>query len=426
MTARTGRQYIGAEVQAGLAMAGSALAGFIVVPSLLFQLGMDFAGAYTAYAVMAIAASLLMGWLRQPLMLLPSIAVSTYLVYLVGISQGLSWQQLLGACLAAAITGLLLCLSPLRRWFADAVPQEVRRLLPAGLGVMLILAGLTQGRIIVRSAWSVTMLGNFQDPLAYLGLTGIMVTMVMVALKLRGALFWGMVVTAVVALAEGFWVVPAAPFMQPAGWDQAAGQLTLLPGSEAALGHMLAAGVTLLIVLASMNWLAIEALVPPADGRCRLLPMTFALSAVGALAGCLPLVVSPLSAAGTVARAGRLAAWSAALLFLAALFCEPLLAAMADFPVMVVPVLVGTGLLLLQQTVQSLQQRPLAWDFSALGAAVCLLLLMPLANNITAGLGAAFISWCVLRGCERGWRVVPLASWGLAAVFAVYLAYAAI
>ena len=113
-------------------MAGSALAGFIVVPSLLFQLGMDFAGAYTAYAVMAIAASLLMGWLRQPLMLLPSIAVSTYLVYLVGISQGLSWQQLLGACLAAAITGLLLCLSPLRRWFADAVPQEVRRLLPAG------------------------------------------------------------------------------------------------------------------------------------------------------------------------------------------------------------------------------------------------------------------------------------------------------
>ncbi len=426
MTAKQGRQHIGAEIQAGLAMAGPALAGFIVVPSLLFQLGMDFAGAYTAYAVMAIAASLVMGWLRQPLLLLPSIAVSMYLVYLVGISQGLSWRQLLGACFAAAVAGLLLCLSPLRRRFAAAVPQEVRRLLPAGLGVMLILSGLTQGRIIVRSAWSVTMLGNFQDPLAYLSLTGIMVTLVMLALKLRGALFWGMAITAAVALAEGFWALPAAPFMLPSGWEQTAGQLMLLAESEAAWGHMLAAGVTLLIVLASVNWLVIASLVPVAGKSHRLLPLTFAFSAVGALAGCLPLSVSPLSAAGALTRTGRLASWCAAMLFLAALFCEPLLASMADFPALVVPVLVGAGMLLLQQTVQNLRQQPLAWDFAALGAAVCLVLLMPLANNITAGLGAALISWCVLRACACGWRMVPLASWGLAVVFAMYFVYAAI
>ncbi|SFT65086.1 putative MFS transporter, AGZA family, xanthine/uracil permease [Selenomonas sp. GACV-9] len=426
MTEKQAGEQIWAQIQAGFTMAGSALAGFIVVPMLLFQLGMNFAGAYTSFAVLAIVSALLMGWLRLPVLLLPPVAVSNYLVYLVGISQGVSWQQLLGICFVVSVLSLLISVSPLRHRFFLAVPEAIRRLLPAGLGAMLILMGLTQGRIIVRSAWSVTMLGNFQDPLAYLGLTGIVVTLVMMAVRLRGALFWGMVVTAVISLMEGFWVIPVAPFMLPTGLDLTAGQLAMTAANEKVVGDMLAAGLTLLIVLTSMNWIVGQALIRESSNSRRLLPTTFAVGALGALIGSLPPAVSPLSAAGTLLRGGRRAAWSAALLFLVALFCEPLLAAMAEFPVMVVPVLVGTGLLLLLQTIEDLQQTPFAWDLPVLCAAACLLLVMPLANNITAGLGAALISWCVLRAAGHSWREVPRSTWALSILFAVYFVYAAI
>ena len=72
----------GREILAGLANALTLLSGLVVVPSLLFQAGMDFTGAYTACMLMTLAGTLLMGRLTgQPLVLAPGIAMASWLVY---------------------------------------------------------------------------------------------------------------------------------------------------------------------------------------------------------------------------------------------------------------------------------------------------------------------------------------------------------
>lgn len=421
------RQKMWTELCAGLTAGGSSLAGLLLVPMLLSQLGMDFAGAYTAFVLVSIMGTLLMAFLRLPLLLMPSAAISSSLVYLVGISQGISWQQLLGISFAAAGTGMLLFLSPWGQKVNAAVPEIIQRLMPAGLGVMLIMLGLSQGRIVIRSAWSVTMLGNFQDPLAYWGLVGILLTLVMLAMKVRNALLWGFVLTAACTLAEGFWAMPEAPFFQPAGLNFTAGQLTLAAVTEKSLGQMAAAGLSLFMMLSCVNLGCMQALLVDKKRMDRSLAAVFGVGVLGALLGSLAPRIAPLSAVGVMAGGrGRWTSLGAASVLLLALFCEPIVQSMAAFPAMIVPVLVGTGLLLLQETARKLGREIPVWQLPEMGAAIGLLMIMPLSGSISVGLGTAIVGWCFLTAAGGAWRKVPKGAWFLSFCFVIYFAFAAL
>lgn len=412
---------------AGFTMGVAMLPALVLVPLMLGEVGMDFAGAYTAAVLSSLVGTLVMGWLHLPIALIPSVAVGGYLVYLLGVSQGLSWQQLLGAGFAASILGVLLVLFPFGRRFKEAVPAVICQLIPGGIGVMLITMGLIQARILIRSPWTLSMLGNFQDPMAYLGLMGILLTLVMLAMQIRGALLYGFVITAILSLTEGFWVIPEAPFMLPEGLDKVVMQWTLVSGSEAEIIHMIVAVLTLLVVWGSMNWSCLRVLPAEVPNKGKSLPVIFAVGAAAAAGGSIPVSASPLSAVGR--SCGGVAAgtaWGASLLFALALFCEPIMRSMADFPVMVVPVLVGAGFLLIQQMLAGFGSKPIAWRLPELGAAMGVLLVMPLSGSMAAGLGSSLVGYCLLRSAAGEGKKIPVPTWGLAAVFVFYFVYAAI
>ena len=114
------------------------------------------------------------------------------------------------------------------------------------------------------------------------------------------------------------------------------------------------------------------------------------------------------------------------MLLTAALFCEPALRSLADFPVMVVPVLVGAGFMLIQRMIREFQHHSVKWDLPELAAAASLLLIMPLSGSMAAGLGAAVIGYCLLHGVAGEGKQIPVASWLLAAMFVLYFVYAAL
>ncbi|MDD6133489.1 MAG: NCS2 family permease [Selenomonadaceae bacterium] len=412
---------------AGITMGISMLPVFVLVPLMLREVGMDFAGAYTAAILAALLGTLVMGLVHVPLAVMPSVAVSSYLVYLTGISQGLSWQQLLGAGFVASGVGLLFACLPVSRHCREAVPPVIGRLIPGGIGVMLITMGLIQSRILIRSPWNVSMLGNFQDPMAYLGLMGILLTLVMMAMQLRGALLFGFMLTTSVSYAEGFWALPDALFMLPEGLDKVAWQINLLPGNDSEAVKLAAVVLTLLVVWGSMNWAGLQILPSESQKKAKSLAAIFAVGGVSSLGGSIPVSLSPLSAVGSSCGGrGLLTVLGTSLLLAAALFCEPVLRSLADFPVMVVPVLVGAGFMLIQRMVSGFCHNPVEWRLPELAAAVSLLLVMPLSGSMAAGLGCAVIGYCLLRGAAGEGKKIPLASWILAALFILYFVYAAL
>lgn len=412
-------------IRTGLMAATVTAVGLVVVPGLLAQTGMSFPGAFFSAGFITLAGTFLMGWLRLPFLLSIPVSCSSSLVFLSAISQGLSWQQLLGIGAAASLAGVILFQGAAGRCMTSWIPQPIRQVMPGALGLMLILLGLSMGRILVRSPWSLTMLGNFQDPLAWFSAAGIFVTLALMAMGRSSAIMYGMVLTAAVSLAEGFWAVPAAPFLLPEGLDHTVFQLCLTAETPREAVEMLSAGVTLLMVLSCVNWSWLQAIQPEASEGRRVLPWIFGLGIPGALLGSLPAAVAPPTALLLTEREQcRTAAFSTAFFLLPTLFCEPLLAAMAEFPAMVVPVLVGSGLMLIRTMNREALSAFAEWPDVSAAAAV--LILMPLSWSISAGLGIGMILWCVMKVCAGRLREVPRGTMALSFLFAVYFLYVSV
>lgn len=407
------------DILAGLTMAIALLPGLLLIPTLLNEGSMDFKGAFTAYVIASIAGTLLLGAWRLPLAAGSSVILTYYLVYLGIVANGLTWNQLLGISLVVSILGMLLFLSPWGKKLCQAIPQPVRFSLPLGIGAMLIWLGLTQSHIFIASPYAVTMLGNFQDPLAFIGLIGIVLTLGMLARRWRFSLLLGGVVTAIIALNEGFWEWPSEDWLAPQGLDKVAGFLDVWAVSNSQYPLMLGTGLTMLLVLISSN---LGVLASEQEEKPRTIASLFALSAVGSLIGALPVVASPLSLpGGKLAKKGWRSTLVAALLLLLALYMEPVLAAMADFPVMTVPVLVGGGILLIATSLRNLRQVSLS--FEALLPMLCVILVMPLSCNLAAALGTGIISFVLIQLANGKYRQIPMGTAILALLFAVYFVY---
>ena len=408
---------VGREVLAGLLNALTLLPGVIVVPSMLFQAGMDFTGAYTSLLLVSMAGTVLVGRMAgSPVVLVPGIAVASWLVYGEIISCGQSWQAVLGASFLAAVLGTAFLLSPLRKVFLEAVPAALRSSLSGALGLMLVFQGLVQGRLITGSPMDVVMPGNLSDPVAYLSLLGLCIVFALLVNGIPGALAIGTLVTAIVALLQGFWEFPRAPFLLPEGLDRTVLQMDVsgglsLPGVVFPL--ML---VTLVESLGTTQALchAYPERVPQPSRK--LLLCVLGTGMAGALLGSLPPRPAAESAAGLCAGGRKgWASYGTALFFLPMLFCEPVIREMASFGAITAPAMVGAGFLMLSR-----MKKVSDGDMADAAASWCLFLLLPLSHDVAVGLGCALIAHVALKCLCGKSAEVPRPEACMAAVFFAY------
>ncbi|MBQ1913863.1 MAG: NCS2 family permease [Selenomonadaceae bacterium] len=407
---------LGREVLAGGVNALTLLSCIIVVPSLLFQAGMDFTGAYTAFMLVSLLGTLLIGRLTgSPLVIVPGIAVASWLVYGEIISHGHSWQAVLGVSFLASCIGVALLLSPLGKILLDAVPEVLRRSLMGGLGFMLVLQGLIQGRLLTGSPFDVMMFGNLSDPVAYLSLIGIFIVLALMVNEVSGALAIGTLSTAIIAWVQGFWEIPSAPFLLPEGLDKTVLQLDM------AEGILMPEVLFSLLVLVLVESLGVEqglyaAFPDEVRPSKKLLFGILGTGAAGALLGSLPPRLALESAAG-IAVGGRRGwtSYATAFFLFLLLFCEPLAKAMASFGAITAPAITGAGFLMLWR-----MKELWTGDMADAAASCCLFLLMPLFHDVAAGIGGAIVMHVALKSLGGKRREVTNAEVCMAALFVVY------
>ena len=415
---------LGRDIFAGMTMALASLPVFAAVSSMLQQAGMDFAGSFTASVLLSLVGTLWAAFKRYGVVLTPSLTVTGYLVFIAAISHGLGWQVILAISFLSSMLGLMLWQG--RRWMGSYEwPAVFLWGIKLALAVFLICMGLKMGRIVITSAWQVTMLGDASDPLMYWSMAGIVLTTAMLAGGLRSAMFAGMAVIGGITFAEGFWVIPTAPFFLPAGLEKVAGQLSFHVGNASSEVFFGVTVFSLLVMLSAIHWSTFAVLSQKGEPRDGV-RFLFALGTVGALCGVLPLVVSPVSSAG-FDQNGRCAGLTAAAVLILALFCEPVIAAIADFPALVVPVLVGSGFYLLSA---SLKSCPLAvnssgWQAEVLTVSV-LVLLLSLTGNFATALGSAAIGYALFMSMAGKARDVAGMVWLISGIFTVYYIYGSI
>jgi len=414
---------VGHKAMSGLTMAAGSLASLTVVAMMMQQAGMDFAVSYSVCVLFSAVGTLLAAYKGLPMVLTPSLTVTGYLVFIAAISHGLDWQTVLGMSGLSSVLGLLLWHAG-GRWAKERLSPVFPWAIKLALAGFLIYLGLKMGRIIITSTWQVTMLGDNADPLMYWSVAGLVLTLSFIAGKWPQALVAGMVLTGSVTFAEGFWVIPAAPFFLPEGLLDAAGQLSLLLDSPQDSAFCMVTVLSLSVMLSAIHWSTVTAFAGQ-DAAAKKVKMLFAAGAVGSWFGVPPLVVSPTTAAGD--RGSSAGSFVTVVLLTLALFCEPVLAAVADFPAMVVPVLAGGGFLLL---LDALKSCPLSVDGEERQAEVltaCILvLLLPLTGNFATALGSALIGYALFMSMAGKARQVAKIIWLLSGIFALYYIYGSI
>ena len=134
--------------------------------------------------------------------------------------------------------------------------------------------------------------------------------------------------------------------------------------------------------------------------------------------------MSPLSAANfNSSKAGHKIALVIAAFMLLALFIEPIAASLADFPVMLVPVLVGIGIMLIKKYLNCAQAA--GEDYERI-AQLTLWLMMILSMNMAAAVGAALGIYCLLATVKGRYREIPAATWFITLLYILYMFYGAI
>ena len=393
----------------------------VLTASLLARAGMPFTAAYPCGIVACVIGTLMASRGGRTLIAFPSPSITAWLVYEEIIARGIAWQELLGIAAVVSLSGALLTRTKYAAALQTSLPPIIRTGLIFGLGLTMLITAALYARILLPSPWALTMGGTLSDPLTYYTLIGVLLVLLLHAMRVRFALPLGMGIVTALTWAEGFWEIPAAPFLQPDILTMAF--VLTAPGAGDFLSAA-ALGLTLLFTLAVESTVVLSARTDAEDLRTEqgTLSRLFAVSGFGALIGSLPLSIAPISAV-LPAREGApylcgipLTAWIFSLFLFLLLPCAPLLQAVSEFPAAPAVALAVLGLMLLLRALAVLSSlhEPLTLRESAVIAAFLLA-----AYDIKTGLTAALLTWVLLTAVCGERRRIARGTWELAMLLTV-------
>ena len=409
------------EVVAGLTTFLTMAYIVVVNPAVLGAAGMPVAGVAVATCLAAGFGSILMGLLSNyPLALAPGMGLNAYFTYTVVKGMGLPWQTALGCVFISGAAFLLLTVAGVRQLIVSAVPRSLFAAVAGGVGLFIAFIGLADAGIIVARPGTMVGLGSLTAPTAALALLGMLVIAGLQARGLKGAMLFGILITAGIA-----WVFGLAHFAPGAyslgDLSSTAFKLDIRQALnlKSGLGLSLVEIIfvflfvdlfdnigTLVAVTKRAGLIAPDGSIPRLN---RILVADSTAMLVGALAGTSP-VTSYIESAAGVAVGGRtgLTAVVVGILFLCTLFFAPLVQAIPSAAT--APALVLVGAMMMGALAE------IDWaDPAAAIPAFLTVIMVPLTYSIANGLAFGITSHAVLKLVKgqahpRDWLVYVLAA----------------
>jgi AGZA family xanthine/uracil permease-like MFS transporter len=402
-------------------------------------------------ALVAAVMTILMGIVgRVPIALATGLGLNAFVA--VGVASQMSWADAMGLVVLEGLIISVLVLTRFRVAVFRAVPAQLKTAIAVGIGLFLALIGLVDAGVVRRTDVGPVPVqlgigGSLRGWPVLVFVIGLIVTAILVARGVRGAIMLGIAAATVLALVIDA-VADPGPAVgpdgtpNPTGWrltvpswpDSAAGlpDLSLvgnfsLGGGFARIGGLAALLVVFTLLLADFfdTMGTVVAVAAEADlldergevpGIERILLVDSLAAAAGGAASASSATSYVESTAGVAdgARTG-LASVATGLLFALALFLTPLVSLVPAEAA--TPALVIVGCLLLMQ-VRTLDLT----DFSLAFPAFLTIVLMPFTYSITNGIGAGFVSYVVLQAALGRARAVHPLLWVVSALFVVYFA----
>ena len=363
----------------------------------------------------------------------------------------MSWADAMGLVVLEGILILILVVTGFREAVFHAVPEQLKYAIGVGIGLFITIIGFVDAGITRTGIPLITFgtNGALRGWPAFTFVFGLLLTAVLVAKKVRGAILIGIVATTVLAVIieavakvgprtgadgkvanENGWSlnVPKLPdsIVGTPSWDTI-GHVSLF-GGFSAIGAVAAALAVFSLMLSdffdtmgTVFGLANEGEIIEDDGEVPHFESILVVDSVGAIAGGVAgtssntSYIESASGIGDGARTG-VASVATGVLFLVAMFFTPL--------VTIVPHEAATPALIIVGFLMMTQIRHIDFTDYEIGIPAFLtMVLMPFTYSITNGIGAGFVTYCLIKTVNGKAKEVPALLWVVSAAFIVYFAY---
>jgi Permeases len=383
------------EVLAGLTTFVSMAYILFVNPQVLGDAGMNKGSVFTATALSAILGSLLMALLANyPIAIAPGLGDNAFFTYSVVLAMGIPWQTAMAGVFISSILFLLISVLKLREIVIDSIPHDLKLAMAAGIGIFIAFVGLQGGGLITGSKSTLVAMGSFTVPTTWLTIFGLVVIGGLMAKKVPGSIFIGMVLTTILGLVTKLIPLPShiistIPSMKPTFGVGIAhlGDIKQPQLWSVVLIFLLVAffdtAGTLIGLAEQAGFMKDNKM--PRIGRALMADSISMLG--GAVMGTTPTAAYVESSAG-IAIGGRtgLTSLVVAVLFGFSMFFSPLLTVVTSN--VTAPVLIIVGILMAQS------MKQIHWEkFEIAMPAFLTIVGMPLTYNISYGIAFGFLAY---------------------------------
>lgn len=401
--------------------------GYILAvnPGILSATGMDPGGVFTATALSAVIATLIMAfYANYPFALAPGMGLNAFFAFSVVLGMGHSWEFALTAVFLEGLIFILLSFVNAREAIVNAIPMNLKNAVSVGIGLFIAFIGLQGAGIIVNDDAVLVALGDLTQPTAIVAILGIIITGILLYKKVKGAILIGILVSTVISIPlgvtqfNGFVSLP--PSLAPVAFK------LRFSAAEIFSLDMLVVLFTFLFVdvfdtIGTLIGVASKADMLDKDGNLpRVKPALFADAvgtSVGALLGTSTVTTYVESAAG-VAEGGRtgLTALTTSVLFALALFFAPIFGIIPGAAT--APALIIVGLFMMSPIMKINLD-----DFTEAIPAFLTIIMMPLAYSIAEGIVFGMVSYTLLKTLTGKYKDVSIVMYILSILFVLKYIY---
>ena len=402
-----------------------------VNPGILSGAGMSWGAVFTATALSAAIATLVMAFCANlPVALAPGLGLNAFFTYTVVLGMGCSFQLALTAVLLEGVLFIILSLCGVREAIIKSIPEGLKKAVAVGIGLFIAIIGLANAGVVSTETGTLIGFVNFTmaNKAAIVAIIGLILTIVLYTLNVPGAILIGIIITTIIGIPFGVTTIPEnfKPFSAPSAPHFFAFDfkgIVCTPAGKfsfAVLGQFFVIFFTFLFTdlfdtIGTLLGVAEQGNLKDENGEVANVKGALMADAVGTAVGaCLgtSTVTSFVESSSGVAAGARtgLASVTTAVLFLVSLFLSPLFFLIPSAAT--APALIFVGYLMMKSVVD------IKFDDPTEGIpAFITIMTMPFSYSIAKGIQWGIISYVIAKCAGKKYKEIPVVTWILAVIF---------
>lgn len=225
---------VGTEIAAGLTTFFAMSYIIFVNPQILSLTGMPTQAVFLATVLSAAVGTLIMAlYANVPYAQAPGMGMNAFFTYTVVFALGFSWQEALAMVFFTGLVGVIITVTPVRKMIIRAIPESLQHAIGGGIGVFIAYIGLKNAQLlqftsegqdilsvnnepytmgteisgavntVVTGGGIIPDLGNFANPYVLLAVIGLVITVILMIAKVKGAILIGIVLTTLIGIPMG-------------------------------------------------------------------------------------------------------------------------------------------------------------------------------------------------------------------------------